>query len=124
MVISVEAHSLNFYYLLKNLKLNNTIHNVKALNIAAWSKDGWIELYISENSGHHSIMMNFGKGKIKVKCRVLDHLLDELHVNRVNWIKIDVEGAGYEVLKGLKNTLRKMRPNVIVEIWYVNLSKI
>jgi FkbM family methyltransferase len=39
---------------------------------------------------------------IEVEADTLDNLLKVRGINEVNWIKIDVEGAEYEVLKGAK----------------------
>ncbi|MHA1664401.1 MAG: FkbM family methyltransferase [Candidatus Njordarchaeales archaeon] len=46
----------------------------------------------------------------------MDDVLDKLNIGKVNYIKIDVEGAEFEVLKGLEKTLKKHRPVVIVEV--------
>lgn len=40
----------------------------------------------------------------------------------VNWLKIDVEGAELEVLKGLKNTLTQYTPKIIIEVDNKNLK--
>ncbi len=38
-------------------------------------------------------------------------------MNRVDLIKIDVEGAESEVLKGALKTLKKFHPQIIFEAW-------
>jgi FkbM family methyltransferase len=43
--------------------------------------------------------------------------LDGLSITNLNWIKIDVEGAEYETLQGLKDHLRKFAPQLIVEVY-------
>lgn len=45
----------------------------------------------------------------------LDDQSDGLGVERVDWVKLDVEGAEFEVLKGAEKLLRKFRPTVLVE---------
>jgi FkbM family methyltransferase len=41
--------------------------------------------------------------------------LDGLGERKVDWIKIDVEGAEVEVLRGAENTIRQHRPRMIIE---------
>lgn len=41
--------------------------------------------------------------------------LDDFTFERLDWIKIDVEGHELEVLKGAEQTLRAHRPNLLVE---------
>ena len=43
----------------------------------------------------------------KVRARPLDAVLDELGIKAVDWIKIDVEGAEVEVLRGLGKTISR-----------------
>ena len=115
LVIAIEPHPTNYKTLVENIRLNG-LKNVIALNIAAWSEDRKVTLFIGDKPGHHSVKKNFGRGSIIVNAKALDNVLNELKVEKVNWIKIDVEGAEFEVLKGLQNTLRKHRPTLIVEI--------
>jgi FkbM family methyltransferase len=46
---------------------------------------------------------------IEVEADTLDNLLKARGINEVNWIKIDVEGAELEVLKGAAGILSKSR---------------
>ncbi|QEC66524.1 FkbM family methyltransferase [Panacibacter ginsenosidivorans] len=45
-----------------------------------------------------------------------DIVLNDENINAINFIKIDVEGAELEVVKGLQQTLQKYRPVLILEI--------
>jgi hypothetical protein len=42
---------------------------------------------------------------IEVSANTLDYLLNLKGITDVNWVKIDVEGAEFEVLKGANNIL-------------------
>ena len=44
--------------------------------------------------------------------------------DRVDWIKIDVEGHELEVLERAMQTIRIHEPRIIIEIWQKNIEKI
>jgi FkbM family methyltransferase len=123
LVIAIEASPINYNVLLKNCRLNN-IRNVIALNIAAWKSNGELKLFIGDVGGHHSVKFNSGIGFVKVSAKALDNVLKELHINRVDWIKIDIEGAEYEALEGLKNTIQQYKPTLIIEVFKENIEKV
>lgn len=50
--------------------------------------------------------------KIKVKLKKLD----DFQLKNVGFIKIDVEGFEYEVLKGARETIKSNMPNIFIEI--------
>jgi FkbM family methyltransferase len=128
-VIAVEAHPYNFRILYHNLKLNK-LQNVSALNCAVYSMKARLKLYLpDEDLGytmHHSLMTNYLVSKyskeierryIEVEADTLDNLLKVRGINEVNWIKIDVEGAEYEVLKGAKEILSASKDiSILVEV--------
>lgn len=53
--------------------------------------------------------------EIQVETRTLDSILASESINHVDFIKIDVEGAEYLVLKGAVNCLKRDKPVVIFE---------
>ena len=53
---------------------------------------------------------------VEVNADTLDNILKQNEVNQVNWIKIDVEGAEFEVLKGSTETLSGENVFLFVEI--------
>jgi FkbM family methyltransferase len=123
LVIAIEASPINYNVLLKNCRLNN-IRNIIALNIAAWKSNNELKLFIGKVGGWHSVKFNSGLGFVKVSAKALDNVLKELHINRVDWIKIDVEGAEYEALEGLKNTIQQYKPTLIIEVFKENIEKV
>src|SRR5215210_591354 len=113
-VVAIEAHPGNFEILNRNIKLNQ-LNNVIPLNYAAYSKETKVKLYVpDEESGYtiyHTLMERTGKKFVEVNANTLDYLLqlNEIRQEEVNWIKIDVEGAEFEVLKGATNVLSKSK---------------
>jgi len=115
-VIALEANSKNHDCLKNNVGLNN-LHYITVLNIAAWSNDENLEFYPGESSGTGSINNKTGGKHCEISGRSLDSLLEEMAVGApVDWIKIDVEGAELEVLKGAKKILCIDDPKLLVEV--------
>jgi hypothetical protein len=88
------------------------------LNYAVYSKETKIKLYVpGEESGYtvyNTIMSNRTGNEdkfVEVNANTLDYLLqlNQIREEEVNWIKIDVEGAEFEVLKGAANVLSKSK---------------
>ena len=130
-VVAIEADPENFDILNRNIQLNK-LTNVVALNYAAYSKEGKIKLYLvskgeeSSYTKYNTVMTdraNSEKKFVEVKANTLDYLvqLSGIKHEDVNWIKIDVEGAEYDVLKGAKDILSKSK-NISLLIEVHNLS--
>lgn len=113
-VIAVEPNRDNFNVLARNIELNG-LHNCIPLNIAAYSTDKEAILFRGPNSAQHSLTENFGKGAFKVKARALDTVLAELGIDKIDLVKMDVEGAELEVLRGLERTLKSASPRLVIE---------
>ena len=129
-VIAIEAHPGNYEILRKNIQLNG-LTNVTSLNYAANSKEEERQLKLyspGEEVGYtiyNTIMSNRANPTedkfVQVNAATLDNLLllqeqkqQENGIRQVNWIKIDVEGAEFEVLKGATNILSKSKDIVLL----------
>jgi len=50
------------------------------------------------------------------KIRVAVKRLDDFNINNIGFMKIDVEGFEFDVLKGIENTIRREMQNIYIEI--------
>jgi len=106
-VFAFEPDPENFELLKKNVKINN-YKNVVLIKKAVSNKSGKIKLYLSEdNKGGHRIYNSYdGRKSIEIESLKLDDYFKEFK-GRINFIKIDIEGAEYAALEGMNSILRK-----------------
>ena len=115
-VISFEPVPQMFSSLEQNVLLND-MQDICILNQAAVSdKGGSARLDLSKGVVSASINRSFGNNAITVNVVTIDETLEKLGlIEKVGLIKLDVEGAELNALKGASKTLRESRPNIIIE---------
>ncbi len=112
-IVAVEADPNNFSMLKRNSKLTMGARII-CVETALWNCDGKIKLYrdVSGGSGRHSVVFEREGETISVKAETLDGLVRKLGLRNVSFIKMDVEGAAFNVLKGGQETLLRCKPRI------------
>lgn len=107
-VISYEPESENYSFLKRNVDANN-LSNVRAVKMAIGDKVGTAKLYLTKNNkGTHSFANNRNDSENEtVNVDSLDHLLSAIGVEKVDVLKIDIEGYEPFAFDGMKETLAK-----------------
>lgn len=111
-VLSIEPDPSYFKFLARNVMLNKC-ENVIPLNIAAWSKTSRFAMRRHVFGGPMEDSIG-EQNEGLIDARPLDQVFSEHHI-KPELVKIDVEGAEYEVLRGMERTLRLTGPRVIFE---------
>jgi FkbM family methyltransferase len=115
-IIAFEADKNIADILSMNLK-NNNIEDVVVVDSAVWIHDSGIEFSI-EGSDSGSIQ---GLGnKIKIPSVRLKSILEKSN-SEIDLLKIDIEGAEYEVIKDCKQSLNNVK-NIFIEYHSWNSS--
>lgn len=79
------------------------------VRLAVGSRAGWFDW------SHSKLVDEEGEGLIRATTLDDWWLLNRVDVRRVDWVKIDVEGAEVEVLRGAEQLVRCFRPKILVE---------
>jgi len=117
-VIAIEASPTIFSKLLDNLKRNRAA-NVEAINVAASDCEGMAKVFLSSdfNIGESTIFQKEGsRYECDVSAKPLDALIPPLHMANVRFVKIDVEGAEWLVISGMRDVLRRARSDVEIAV--------
>lgn len=119
-VYSFEPVRSTFEKLQKNI-LINSFRNVSANRLIIYEKECEMEIMPGDNGNTGSAKIP-PKGVVskmnaeKVKAVTLDGFVEKKGVEKIDLIKIDVEGSELSVLRGMKNILEKMSPRLLIEL--------
>jgi len=98
-VYAYEASSKNYAILNANRHLNNT-QNLHVHNKAVSSKIGSMKFFMpSDNGALGSLLQETGSPMEIVQTTTLTDIIEENNIRRIDYLKIDVEGAEYEILQ-------------------------
>ena len=92
---------------------NEISHTNSLFKVNLESKDS-IGITKAKNSGNVDFFNNFNS-EVKVKTSTLDEICKNNSIHLIDLLKIDVQGAECEVLKGGKNIMRNIKV-IIIEI--------
>ncbi len=119
-LFAIEPFPSHFAILEKNVG-DNALSNVRLFNIAAGATEQMAELVNPGTESRLELSSNGSPGageRVTVPVRPLDSvLMPELPPGeKLDFVQIDVEGAEWDVLRGMEQLLARDRPVLLVEL--------
>lgn len=123
-VISLEPDPFNFNKLADNIKLNQA-KNIIALNKGIWNENCQLDFVQDDHASTIGTCMNGNSDNqaISVSVITLDSLIQECNLEKVNFIKMDIEGAEIEAIQGADQLLKQFNPNLAIASYHVRNGK-
>lgn len=93
--------------------------NVQTINKAVGDYNGLVDVHYNLNDSEKASLIAPKEGTFettKIPILTLDSYFIEQNLNKINFVKCDVEGLEYEVLKGFEKTLFKYKPKLSIEV--------
>lgn len=125
-IISFEPHPSNFERLIRNISLNPNLTTIQPVNSALGESQATLKMYEIDknNPGNNQIITEtIDLPSVDVEIKILDKYIESMGIEVVDFMKIDVEGFEYFVLKGAENMLRSNHPLLFIEIDDEHLKK-
>ena len=123
-VFACEPASATFARLERNIKLNN-FGNVTAINAAIGGANGEAQLCLGDRSAYAALRQE-GGGDLQsspgaaametVRVRTLASVVEEFGIDRVKLLKLDCEGAEYDIFGGLAPKIARKIDQVSMEV--------
>jgi len=111
-IYAFEPFESNFKVLGENIKRNN-LKNIFAVKEGFMDMEGFLSM--SGASGQASVRDN---GNYKIKVTTIDKFVERNNLSKVDFIKMDIEGAELKALKGGKNTIKRFKPKLAICVYH------
>ena len=99
---------INVYDSLKCVKEKYKLNNVVLYNTIFSNKEEIIDF----------VSMIPNVPVVKMNSITVDKFVSDNNIKRIDYIKMDVEGAEYSILEGAKETIKKFRPSLAIAIYH------
>uniref|UniRef100_A0A7V6CDD9 FkbM family methyltransferase n=1 Tax=Thermodesulfobacterium geofontis TaxID=1295609 RepID=A0A7V6CDD9_9BACT len=121
-VVAIEPEERNYQALVKMIELNKNVAPIIPLKVAVYKEDCYLDLYIAKKSGSHTIAPYFNERKDvlldkkeKVRALKIDTIVfEELGLEKVDFIKMDMEGTEIDALLGAEQTIKRFKPKLAI----------
>ncbi len=120
-VIMIEPDPVNVECIRRNFAKEIAEGKVVLVPEGAWDSESTLEFSIGvANSGTGSFVVKEISGKaISARVRPIDSMLRELGVTKLDFVKMDIEGAERHALAGAKETLAKFKPRLMLDAYHL-----
>ena len=120
-VIAIEPAPENLECLRRNFAAEIADGRVVLYAKGVWDQDDVLKLKIDPNdSAKDTFVRQIDNAQfLEVPLTTIDHLVAELHLPRVDFIKMDIEGAERKAVTGARETLKQFRPRMALCIYHI-----
>ncbi len=115
-VISLEITPESIECLRRNLAAEIAAGKVVVYPKGVWDKDDVLTMYVDQENFAANTVVG-GKGlqpSVQVPLTTIDKVVAELGLPRVDFIKMDVEGAEANALTGARETIKRFKPRLAI----------
>ncbi len=117
-VVCFEFIEENIKMLKRNLSANAALAStIRLVNKAMWSRSGEKLCFQSDGPGSR-ISSQQKDSQLQVETASLDDVVTGEKLRRVDFIKMDIEGAELEALKGARRTIEQFKPTLAISLYH------
>lgn len=118
-VYTFEFIPSNLDMLKKNLELNPHLQErIRVAKAPLWNESGKTFFCTDEGPSSRISGKRTGIGEIEAVTVTIDAFVEQNQIERIDFIKMDIEGAELAALKGAAATLRRFRPKLAISLYH------
>lgn len=117
-VFSFEFVENNIEIFNKNLDLNPKHKKRIELIERPIGKNSTDKLYGTDNGPGSSISTEYSENSKEYTTMSIDDMVEQKNVEKIDFIKLDIEGSEVDTLQGAEKTIKKFRPKLAISIYH------
>ena len=121
-VIAIEPAPENLECLRRNLAGEISEGKVVVYPKGLWDKDDWLSIQVVPGNAAADTFVMHQEGAhpgTKLPLTTIDKMVAELGLTRVDFIKMDIEGAEQRALQGGRSTIAKFHPRLALSAYHL-----
>lgn len=120
-VVMIEPAPENLECVRRNFPSEIAEGRVVLIEKGVWDKEDFLELMVDpENQAADSFVIKRegAKAMARVPLTTIDRLVAELGLSKVDYIKMDIEGAEVNAVRGAKETIARFHPRMSLSVYH------
>jgi FkbM family methyltransferase len=119
-VYAFEPDSINIGHIKENLSLDKSLaDNVIIQDLLLWNENTMVDFYEAGTVGSSAIWKPDGEKLVKKEAVTIDQWVMRNNITRLDFIKMDIEGAEIEAMDGCVETLKTLKPDFAIASYHI-----
>jgi FkbM family methyltransferase len=119
MVFAFEPDKFNIERITNNMHLNPDLSdNIIIEDLLLWNKNELIDFYEAGTVGSSAVWMPDNAHCVKKQAVTIDYWVSNNKIQKLDFIKMDIEGAEIEALEGCVDTINNLKPNFAIASYH------
>jgi FkbM family methyltransferase len=120
MVYAFEPDTINIGRINRNKQLNKDLFdNIKIEEMLLWNENKLVDFYEAGTVGSSAIWIPDADKCVKKQAVRIDDWVTKNSIKKLDFIKMDIEGAEIEALEGCVQTIETLQPNLAIASYHI-----
>lgn len=119
-VYAFEPDAINIGHIKENIALDNTLdNNIVIQDLLLWNENTMVDFYEAGTVGSSAVWKPEGEKLVKKEAVTIDDWVKRHNITKLDFIKMDIEGAEIEAMEGCVETLKNLKPNFAIASYHI-----
>lgn len=119
-IYAFEPDRFNIERINQNMGLNKGLaDNIKIEELLLWNKNKLVDFYEAGTVGSSAVWIPDADKCVQKEAIRIDEWVSKNKIKKLDFIKMDIEGAEIEALDGCVQTIEKLKPNFAIASYHI-----